>query len=64
MMERVLVGLSGGVDSSVVVARLRDEGFQPVAATLVMQHGAWSVPLSWSTPVGGRPTPASFATLP
>ena len=43
-MERVLVGLSGGVDSSVVVARLRDEGFQPVAATLVMQHGAWPVP--------------------
>ena len=44
MMARVLVGLSGGVDSSAVVAKIFERGDEPVAVTLVMQHGAWPVP--------------------
>ena len=43
-MARILVGFSGGVDSSSVVARLADEGHEVVAATLVMQHGSVPVP--------------------
>ena len=38
------MGLSGGVDSSTVVARLRDEGHDVVAATLVMERGGVPVP--------------------
>lgn len=41
---RVLVGLSGGVDSSAVVARLVEEGHDVIAATLVMQHDPVAVP--------------------
>ncbi|MCH3968316.1 MAG: tRNA 2-thiouridine(34) synthase MnmA [Atopobiaceae bacterium] len=41
---RVLVGLSGGVDSSAVVAHLVEQGDTVIAATLVMQHDPIAVP--------------------
>jgi len=34
MKEKVLVGMSGGVDSSVAVAVLQDEGYEPVGITM------------------------------
>ena len=41
---KVVVGLSGGVDSSCAVARLKEAGHEVVAATLLMQQGDVSVP--------------------
>lgn len=41
---KVLVGLSGGVDSSATVARLLGQGHEVVAATLVMARGGTPVP--------------------
>lgn len=41
---RVVVGLSGGVDSSLAVAELLDQGHEVVGATLVMQRGEVPVP--------------------
>ena len=43
-MTRVLVGLSGGVDSSTVVERLREEGAEIVACVLRMQEEPVPVP--------------------
>ena len=43
-MTRAVVGLSGGVDSSAVVKRLREEGCEVVACVLRMQEGPVPVP--------------------
>ena len=39
MRERVLVGMSGGVDSSVSVAVLRKEGYGVVGLTMKLYEG-------------------------
>ena len=44
--ERILVGMSGGVDSSAVCMLLQDEGFEVVGLTLRM----WDVPAQFSSP--------------
>ena len=36
--ERVLVGMSGGVDSASAALILRQQGYEPVGATLVLHH--------------------------
>jgi tRNA-specific 2-thiouridylase len=38
-MEKVLIGLSGGVDSSVAAAVLKQQGFEVLGATLKMHGG-------------------------
>ncbi len=43
-MTRVLVGLSGGVDSSAVVELLREEGLEVTACVLTMQTAPVAVP--------------------
>jgi tRNA-specific 2-thiouridylase len=40
MMERVVVGMSGGVDSSMAAALLREQGFEVIGATMLV----WSPP--------------------
>ena len=44
--KRVLVGMSGGVDSSAVCMMLQDEGYEVVGLTLRM----WDVPSQFNTP--------------
>lgn len=44
--ERILVGMSGGVDSSAVCMLLQDEGYEVVGLTLRM----WDVPSQFSSP--------------
>lgn len=44
--ERILVGMSGGVDSSAVCMMLQDEGYEVVGLTLRM----WDVPSQFDTP--------------
>ena len=43
-MKKVVVGVSGGVDSSTVLAMLTNQGYEVVGVTLVMQHGDVAVP--------------------
>lgn len=49
--ERILVGMSGGVDSSAVCMLLQDEGYEVVGLTLRM----WDVPAQFSTPSQSEP---------
>lgn len=49
--ERILVGMSGGVDSSAVCMLLQDEGYEVVGLTLRM----WDVPSQFSTPQQEEP---------
>ena len=49
--ERILVGMSGGVDSSAVCMLLQDEGYEVVGLTLRM----WDVPAQFSTPEQEEP---------
>ncbi|MBR3951121.1 MAG: tRNA 2-thiouridine(34) synthase MnmA [Bacteroidaceae bacterium] len=44
--ERILVGMSGGVDSSAVCMLLQDEGYEVVGLTLRM----WDVPAQFTSP--------------
>ena len=46
--ERILVGMSGGVDSSAVCMLLQDEGYEVVGLTLRMHHRHNKSPIiSW-----------------
>ena len=49
--ERILVGMSGGVDSSAVCMLLQDEGYEVVGLTLRM----WDVPAQFSSPSQEEP---------
>lgn len=49
--ERILVGMSGGVDSSAVCMLLQDEGYEVVGLTLRM----WDVPSQFSSPQQEEP---------
>lgn len=49
--ERILVGMSGGVDSSAVCMLLQEQGYEVVGLTLRM----WDVPAQFSTPQQEEP---------
>lgn len=49
--KRVLVGMSGGVDSSAVCMMLQDKGYEVVGLTLRM----WDVPAHFNTPEQSEP---------
>lgn len=49
--KRVLVGMSGGVDSSAVCMMLQDEGYEVIGLTLRM----WDVPSQFSSPEQTEP---------
>ena len=44
--KRVLVGMSGGIDSSAVCLMLQEQGYEVVGVTL----RTWDVPSHFSTP--------------
>ena len=44
MAEKVMIGMSGGVDSSVAALRLKDEGFACVGVTMKLYRGGEDVP--------------------
>ena len=49
--KRVLVGMSGGVDSSAVCMLLQEQGYEVVGLTLRM----WDVPSQFTTPEQTEP---------
>ena len=44
--KKVLVGMSGGIDSSAVCMLLQDQGYEVLGITLRM----WDIPYHFSTP--------------
>lgn len=52
-MERVLIGMSGGVDSSVAAALLKEQGYEVIGATLKL----------WDNPTGEHRDAASVCAL-
>ena len=57
--KRVLVGMSGGIDSSAVCLMLQEQGYEVVGVTL----RTWDVPSHFSTPGQEEPS-ANGQTVP
>ena len=57
--KKVLVGMSGGIDSSAVCMLLQDQGYEVLGITLRM----WDIPSHFSTPRTKRTRPRIRSTI-
>ena len=58
--KRVLVGMSGGIDSSAVCIMMQEQGYEVVGVTM----RTWDVPSHFSTPGQEQPDEALEAKAP